>query len=93
MQLAANPVGERALADAALRERVVSHKSVYFASGWAHYETAQPGTFRLVPDEVRLTDLRQDYARMREMFFADPPGFADMVGTLRALERRINQGT
>ena len=92
MQLAQSAVGERALADAALRERVVRHKSVYFASGWAHYETAHPGTFRLIPGEVRLSELRRDYARMHEMFFAAVPVFEDLISTLRVLEDRINQG-
>lgn len=91
-QLARSAVGERALADAVLRERVVRHKSVYFVSGWAHYETARPGTFRLIPGEVRLAELRRDYARMREMFFAEVPSFDDLINSLRTAEERINQG-
>ena len=90
MQLASHPVGEKALADPSLRERFVQHKSVYFASSWAHYETAQSGSFRLIPDEPRLAELRQDYARMRDMFFRPPPSFNNMIQSIRLLEDRIN---
>lgn len=90
MRLAQHPVGERALADRALRERVVRHKSVYFASGWASYETAHPGTFRLVPGPERVFALRQDYRQMRDMIFAHPPAFEAIIEAITGLEKSIN---
>jgi hypothetical protein len=48
-RMATEPVTERALADADLRKRVVAHKSVYFRSGWARYDLAEPATFQLLP--------------------------------------------
>ena len=73
-----------------LRERVVAHKQVFFASTWASYETAVPGSFRLVPGEARLQMLAQDYRDMREMFFGEPLPWEEIVARLRALEAMIN---
>jgi len=84
-------VAKEALNRDDLRERVVAHKQVFFASTWASYETAVPGTFRLVPDEARLQVLAQDYRDMREMFFSEPLPWEEIVARLRALETSINE--
>ncbi|WP_425399901.1 nucleotidyl transferase AbiEii/AbiGii toxin family protein [Aeoliella sp.] len=73
-----------------LRERVVSWKSRFFGSGWASYETAQPGTFKLIPPDSRLPDLWQDYQAMRDMYLAEPVTFDAILETLRELETKIN---
>ena len=88
-RMAATPVAERALADAALRERVVAHKSVYFRSGWANYDLAKPATFRLLPPEVRHPELEADHRAMIPMFFTTPPPIATVLETLADLENRI----
>ncbi len=88
--LAHHAKAEAALARDDLRARVVEHKSVFFASAWASYETAVPGTFRLVPSEYRLAALEADYRAMQEMFFKRPRAWSDIVNTLQKLERRIN---
>ncbi|MFZ9938385.1 MAG: nucleotidyl transferase AbiEii/AbiGii toxin family protein, partial [Luteolibacter sp.] len=88
-RMAATPVAERALADAALRERVVAHKSVYFRSGWARYDLAEPATFRLLPPEARRTELEADHQAMIPMFFTTPQPIATVLETLANLETRI----
>ena len=91
-RLALQPVGEAALQRFDLLERVIAHKSFFFASRWANYETARPGTFRLLPDDAdRLENLRRDYEDMETMIFGDAPSWYDLAGILRDLERRINQ--
>ena len=70
---------------------LAAHKQVFFASTWASYETAVPGSFRLVPGEARLQVLAQDYRDMREMFFGEPLSWEDIVARLRALEKSINE--
>jgi hypothetical protein len=72
------------LADVAL------HKSRYFASAWAHYDTARPGSFKLVPPAYRWTALGQDYATMRPMFMNDPPAFEELMRQLVAAEQALN---
>jgi hypothetical protein len=68
----------------------VIHKQVFFADKFASYETAVPGSFRLVPDDYRLPDLERDYRDMREMFFEEPPSWAQVIERLRRLEKEIN---
>ena len=87
--MAAAPAAERALADAALRQRVVAHKSVYFRSGWARYDLAQPATFRLLPPEARLPELEVDHRAMVPMFFTPPPPMTAVLEILDTLETRI----
>jgi hypothetical protein len=88
-RMAATPVAERALADTALRQRVVAHKSVYFRSGWARYDLAEPATFRLLPPEERLPELEADHQAMVPMFFTPPPPMTAILETLATLETRI----
>lgn len=71
--------------------RDVAHKRVFFASAWANYNSAMPGTFRLVPSPERLDGLARDYGTMREMYFREPPPWLQLVETLSALEKRINR--
>lgn len=73
-----------------LLERVRIHKSKFFGSSWAHYETAVPGTLRLAAPEARLADLRRDYAAMEPMFLSPPPRFEQVINALREAERVIN---
>ena len=74
-----------------LRARVVEHKRVFFAAAWAQYETAVPGTFRLIPPAYRLAALESDYRDMREMFFGRSRPWPEIVEQLRELEARINR--
>ena len=69
---------------------MVAHKRLFFASAWAHYETAVPGSLHLVPREEQAAQLRADYARMREMIFGEAPPWGQIVQGLRELERQIN---
>lgn len=89
--LADHASAAQAIADDALRARVVAHKQVFFASAWARYETAVPGTFRLVPDDYRLGPLEADYRDMREMYFGEPRPWPEIVKRLRMLETAINR--
>ena len=67
------------------------HKSRYFASGWAHYETAAPGTLRLLPPATRLAELRRDYEAMRPMFLTEPPTFDTVLKVLQKTELVLNR--
>lgn len=90
--LADTPYGERALQDLRLLGQVAEQKARFFASGWANYHTAKPGTLRLVPPESRMSALGGDYEKMKPMFFDEPPPFATLIRRLRELEDKINAG-
>jgi hypothetical protein len=89
--LAQSPVKAEALADMELLAQVVRHKEAFYPSAWARYELARPGSIRLLQAEDRLASLRQDYRQMAVMIFGEPPAFDDVIQTLTALEREINQ--
>ena len=89
-RLAQQPIAEQALVQHDLLERVIAHKSFFFAQSWAHYETARPGTFRLLPAADRLDALRRDYQAMETMIFGKAPDWGDIVRELERLETKIN---
>jgi hypothetical protein len=88
-----HPSRDAALARLDLLADVVRHKSRFFASSWARYDTAAPGSFRLVPPAARLPALAQDYAAMAPMFMSAPLGFEALLERLAAAERRLNDGS
>lgn len=79
------------LADVAQCQRVVDWKNRVFARGWARYDLAQHGTFRLLPPELRQAALARDYATMRPMFMTEPPRFDVLLATLAEAEAAINR--
>ena len=85
-----HPAGKEAARRFDLLERVRLHKSRFFSSSWAHYDTAIPGTLRLVPPELRNSELRRDYSRMEPMFLTFPLSFDDVLQTLCEAEAHVN---
>jgi Nucleotidyl transferase AbiEii toxin, Type IV TA system len=73
-----------------LLHQVIKFKKIYFAANWAHYETAIPGTLRIVPNEALRKVLRKDYQQMQEMFPTKPLSFEQILERLAALEQRTN---
>jgi hypothetical protein len=88
--MANRPIRTEALSDMPLLAQVVRHKETFYPSGWAHYDLARSGTFRMVPREERLAALERDYRNMGVMIFGEPPAFKSILETLAALEQEIN---
>jgi hypothetical protein len=65
-------------------------KEVFFPAAWAEYADAKPSTLRIVPPDARLPKLEQDYRKMQEMIFGEPPAFERLLEVLREIERAIN---
>jgi hypothetical protein len=78
------------MADKALCTRVADWKARIFARGWARYDLARHGSFRLVPPGHRQAALAKDYAVMRPMFLREPPPFEAVLHRLADAERTIN---
>jgi len=84
-------VGERALADKALFQRVAEHREIFFRFSWVDYSTHKPGTFRLVPPENHLPAWHADYqAMLGPMFFGDTPTFEAMMAAVAEFEETFN---
>ena len=83
--------GQAAIADVDLLAQVAQHKATFFRSGWASYETARPGSLRLMPDEERVKDLRADYQAMAPMMFDQtPPSFGGILEKIASIQKAIN---
>jgi hypothetical protein len=91
-KLAGSTTKDASLADLALLRDVVTFKRRFYPSRWARYEDAKPGTFKLVPAEARVGELRRDYRDMAIMIFGDVPEFDLIIETLRYMENEINRG-
>ena len=84
-------VGERALANTALFQRVAEHREIFFRHSWVDYSTHKPGTFRLSPPADHLPDWRRDYQDMLgPMFFGDTPTFEQMMTAAAEFEKTFN---
>lgn len=83
--------GKAAAPDFKLLATVAKHKATFFRSGWASYDTARPGTLRLMPSEPRIKDLRADYRAMGPMMFDEkPPSFDEILAKIEKLQETIN---
>jgi hypothetical protein len=89
--LALHAAASGAVAQPAVRERVVRWKSRFFGSAWARYDLAVPPTFRLVPSPERASSLHLDYRAMRDMYLSEPTPFEEILSTLATIERQINE--
>jgi hypothetical protein len=84
-------VAGRALARKDLLAAVALHKEAFFFAGWAHYDKAVPGSFRLVPSGEFARELRRDYSSLEAMLFGEVPSFDEILRTLSEVEEQINQ--
>jgi hypothetical protein len=48
-------------------------------------------TLRIAPPGHRVKALRDDYAKMQQMFFGEPPEFDNIIARLQQWEREFNQ--
>lgn len=83
-------VVEEAMADLPLLAEVVAFKHKFYPQGWANYEGAVIGTFRLIPEQFRIDSLRNDYAQMEEMIFGDYPSFDAILQAVASFEKKLN---
>lgn len=79
-----------ALDDIPLLDAVVSFKRKFYRCSWAHYELATAAEISLMPPEHAKTALEADYRHMQNMIFGPRPPFAEILETVRDLEREIH---
>lgn len=80
----------RALSDMELLKSVVEFKKRFYPRGWADYDCACPGSFKLIPPERVRLEMQKDYDAMQEMIFGRRPGFDVIIAGLMILEDEIN---
>ena len=70
---------------------VVEFKKKFYPRGWANYDAAVAGSFKLIPPEPILSQMKNDYDSMQEMIFGRSPTFEEIITSLKTLEREINR--
>jgi hypothetical protein len=81
--------GKAAITDFETLAQVVKHKATFFRSGWAGYDTAQPGTLQLLPNDARMKDLRADYRAIAPMMFDEiPVPFDEILTKIAAVQEK-----
>lgn len=88
--MAQSAVKDEALADIELLKDVVFFKQRFYNRGWAKYEEAIPGTFKLIPESHVLAITETDYEEMKRMIYGDYPEFSEILKVLEKLETEIN---
>lgn len=83
-------IKKAAMKNTALLERVAAHKNIYFASGWASYQTAKQGSLKLSPPLPLFDELEKDFRLMRDMFFGNIPHWDEILENIRGFEVLFN---
>lgn len=84
-------IGEKAMAQTALFQRVAEHRELFFRFSWVDYTTHKPGSFRLAPTLEQLAGWKSDYAAMLgPMFFGETPGFEEIIARAAEFEAAFN---
>ncbi len=84
------PVCQEAEQDLKLLQDVVAFKHKFYPQGWANYQAALEGRFKLLPAEKHIEKLKNDYAQMHEMIFGTYPDFDDVLASIADFEERLN---
>jgi len=76
-------VGDQALSDRALFERVVEHREMYFIRKGIDYDKMRTRSMTVVPLGSQLKLWRQDYDQLKEnMLFGISPDFDDVIACI-----------
>lgn len=84
-------VKESAFKRKELLERDVAFKQKFYYAKGAHYETATLGSIELVPSDVVLKALIEDYQAMRNMIYGNIPEFEEILEFLDKLQGEIHE--
>ena len=70
--------------------RDINFKQKFYYTKKASYDTAVPGSIRLMPGKETTDALRADYEHMKNMFYENAPEWEKILEYLNRLEREIN---
>ena len=91
MMLAKSDLIDQATENINLLKGVILHNMAYFRSAQAAYDTAIPGSIKLVPNDAQLKHLNDDYQSMKSMFILEPPTFTELMDKIKAIELSLNK--
>ena len=84
-------IGDRALAQMELFQRVAEHRELFFNLSWVDYSTHKQGNFRLTPPADHLANWQAEYeAMLGPVFFGDTPSFKEMMAAAAEFGKTFN---
>jgi hypothetical protein len=83
-------IADRAAADLSLLERVIEHRSIFFAYTWVDYSALNRRSLQMIPSPERSSEWEADYLKMTEMFFTPAPSFSEVLNTCRTFQQGFN---
>lgn len=90
-QIANSEYKDKAFRNLELLEKVAAFKNKFYPRKWAKYEDATSEKLRLIPDEYRFKEIKEDYNKMKEMFFGEYPSFDEIMEGIKDLEKEIHK--
>lgn len=73
-----------------LLTKVREFKKKFYPSGWANYDSAIPGQFKLIPNKERIKESKEDFENMKEMINDDSITFEKLMEEIQKIETEIN---
>lgn len=78
--------------DLKILEAVVKNKNEFWNESWANYNKIKKfSDIKLIPNELRILEIKKDYKNMEEMFFRDFPEFEEMLNKIKQLELGLRE--
>ena len=66
------------------------NKNEFWNESWTNYNKIKKfSDIKLIPNELRILEIKKDYKNMEEMFFKDFPEFEEMLNKIRQLELNL----
>lgn len=84
--------GKQALQDIDLYERIVKHRSIYYAVGYVDYSKLMPSEIDFVPRQELMKDWEGDYAEMCNHFiYGQTLSFEKLLERIKELQDRFRK--
>ena len=82
--------GKQALQDIDLYERIVKHRSIYYAVGYVDYAKLMPSEIDFIPRQEIMKDWKDDYAEMCNHFiYGSALSFEKLLERINELQERF----
>jgi len=91
VKIAESPIKESALEDRELLKTVIDFKNKFYPVHRAKYNSILSGEVKLIPSDIHLKSLKNDFEKMRVMIFGDTGSFYDIIDKLKQLEAEIRE--
>ena len=84
--------GKQALENKDLYERIVEHRSIYYALRYVDYSKLSPNAIDFIPKDELISDWKADYAEMCDHFiYGNKLSFEQLINRIKELKERFRE--